>query len=408
MSLWPAEAIVRQRAFRLLRAAVVVCGLVAGLLGAAAVARAADVVRIPIAYLGQAVEPPPSLSNLEPPPADEGIDGGRLAIDDNNTTGKFLNQSFSFDAVHVPIGDDAVAAFKRLLDQGQRLVILNVPADVLLKIADVAKGKGVLLFNAGAADDRLRNADCRDDVFHIAPSRAMLADALAQYLAWKRWTKWLLVVGRRPGDKLFADAIKRAAKRFGGRIMAEKSWTFGPDVRRTAQAEMPKFTQGVDYDVLIVADESGEFGEYLAYRTWLPRPIAGTQGLVPTTWHWTHEQWGAVQLQNRFRDTFHRAMTALDYQVWAAVRAVGEAATRTNSGDAATIQTYIRGPRFELAGFKGQKLTFRTWDHQLRQPILLAAPRALVSSSPQKGFLHPTSLLDTLGYDAPETTCKLH
>lgn len=392
---------------RLGRAVAAAAALLAVSLVAALPARADEVTRIAIAYLSQIVETPPSLSNLRPPPADEGAAGGALAIGDNNTTGRFLNQEFVLETAEVPADGDAVAAFRELVDGGYRLFVLDVPASALLDIADAADGTGVLLLNADAPDDRLRGADCRDALLHIAPSRAMLADGLAQYLVWKRWREWFLIVGPREADRLFAAAIKRAATRFGAKIVAEKTWDFGPDARRTAQAEVPAFTQGDDHDVLVVADEIGAFGEYLAYRTWLPRPVAGTQGLVPTSWHWTHERWGAVQLQNRFRDTFDRDMTALDYRVWAAIRTIGEAATRAGSGEPEAIRDYVRGPDFELAGFKGQKLTFRTWDHQLRQPILLAAPKAMVSVSPQPGFLHPTSLLDTLGVDAPETECQL-
>ena len=279
------------------------------------------------------------------------------------------------------------------------------PADRLIAIADKAKALDVLLFNVGARDDRLRGEACRANVMHIAPSRSMLADGLAQYLIWKRWPRWFLVTGRRDGDKLYAQAVRRAAKKFGGKIVEEKNWDYGPDARRTAQAEVPKLTQGADYDVMIVADEIGEFGEYLAYRTWSPRPVVGTQGLVPTSWHRTHEQWGAAQLQKRFFKTYKRRMTALDYNVWAPIRSIGEGATRTNSAEFAKIRDYIRGGDFALAGFKGQKLTFRPWNWQLRQPILLAAPRAMVSVSPQKGFLHQHTPLDTLGADKPEAKC---
>lgn len=369
---------------------------------------AQEVAAIPIAYLSQEVELPPKLSNLELPPGDEGVAGGLLSIKDNNTTGFFLKQSFQLEIKDVPPDGDPLAAFEELTGQGFQFVILNVPADTLLRIADAAKGRDVLLFNAGAPDDRLRSADCRDNVLHIAPSRAMLADALGQYLAWKRWQEWFLVVGQREGDKLLATALKRAAKRFGAEIVEERSWDFGPDARRTAQAEVPTFTQGIDYDILMVADEIGVFGEYLAYRSWEPRPVAGTQGLTATSWHHTHERWGAAQLQSRFRRTYGRHMTPLDYHVWAAVRSIGEGATRSGSADFAAISDYIRGPNFELAGFKGQKLTFRHWNWQLRQPILLTAARALVSVSPQQGFLHQRSLLDTLGIDEPEAECQLH
>jgi ABC transporter substrate binding protein (PQQ-dependent alcohol dehydrogenase system) len=369
---------------------------------------AQDFQRIPIAYVSQVLERPPALSNLDLPPSDEGIAGGQLSIQDNNTTGRFLAQEFSLKAVTVPPDGGAPAVLQGLMRDGFQFVIVNVPADTLLEMADAARGSDVLLFNAGALDDRLRDTDCRGNVVHVAPSRAMLADALAQYLILKRWRDWFLVVGGREGDRQFASALKNAAKKFGARIVTERTWAFGADARRTAESEVPVFTQGVDYDILTVADELGEFGEYLAYRTWLPRPVAGTQGLIPTTWHRTHEQWGAAQLQSRFLKAFGRQMTPLDYQVWASGRAVAEAATRTRSTDFKTIRDYMLSGNFELAGFKGQKLTFRSWDQQLRQPILLAGPKAMVSVSPQQGFLHPRSELDTLGLDEPESHCKLH
>ena len=382
----------------ILSAAIICC--------AALQARAADPVEIRIGLLVQVVERPPKLSNLDIPPENEGLAGGQLSIKDNNTTGRFLGQKYTLKTVSVPPDGDVLKAFDELVQSGIRFVVLNVPADQLIAIADKAKGQDVLLFNAGAPDDRLRGEACRANVMHIVPSRAMLADGLAQYLIWKRWPKWFLVTGRRDGDKLYAQAVRRAAKKFGGKIVAERSWDYGPDARRTAQAEVPKLTQGADYDVMIVADEIGEFGEYLAYRTWSPRPVAGTQGLVPTSWHRTHEQWGAAQLQKRFFKTYKRRMTALDYNVWAPIRSIGEGATRTNSGDFAKIRDYIRGGDFELAGFKGQKLTFRPWNWQLRQPILLAAARAMVSVSPQKGFLHQRTPLDSLGADKPEAKCS--
>ena len=397
----------RDKAHRTLAAFAAVLGLAAVFdLATKGAEAAADAQEIAIAYISQIVERPPKLSNLDIPPEDEGLAGGLLSIKDNNTTGRFMGQVYSLKHMEVPADGDAVTAFDALLAEGFQHFVLNVPADALLKMADHAKDKEALLFNAGALDDRLRSADCRANLLHIPPSRAMLADALAQFLVWKRWRHWFLVVGRRDSDALFAESLKRAAKRFGAKIVEEKRWDYGPDARRTAQAEVPAFTQDVDYDVLVVADEIGEFGEYLAYRTWNPRPIVGTQGLTPTTWHRTHEQWGAAQLQSRFLKTNGRTMTPLDYHVWAAIRTIGEGATRSQSTSFADIKGYIRGPDFELAGFKGQKMTFRDWNGQLRQPILLSAARALVSTSPQQGFLHERSLLDTMGLDKPESECR--
>jgi len=168
------------------------------------------------------------------------------------------------------------------------------------------------------------------------------------------------------------------------------------------------FTQGAPaYDVLVAADESEVFASYLPYRTWDPRPVAGSAGLVPTSWDASHDQWGAVQLQDRFTKKFARRMTARDMQAWTAVRMIGEGAARTRSTDPSTLLNFMRGPDFALAAFKGRPLTLRDWNQQLRQPILLADGRMVVSVSPQEGFLHQVSELDTLGIDRPESKCKL-
>jgi ABC transporter substrate binding protein (PQQ-dependent alcohol dehydrogenase system) len=235
----------------------------------------------------------------------------------------------------------------------------------------------------------------------------MRADALAQYMMKKRWDKWFLVIGPNQEDRLFADAIKRAAKRFGMNIVAEKTWEHTYDARRTAQSDVAVFTQADDdYDVLVVADEQGQFGEYLDYRTWIPRPVIGTQGLIATAWHRTHEQWGAVQIQNRFKEKAGRWMEEQDYAAYLAVRAIGEAATRMQSNEIKQVKDYMLSDAFALQGYKGNPLSFRSWDGQLRQPVLLAAPRSLVAVAPIEGFLHPKTELDTLGYDQPESQCK--
>jgi len=375
---------------------------------------AADPISLKIGYLWRA-DRTETISLLDQPASNNGVAGAQLAIEDNNTTGKFLGQSFSLETTRLKDGDDPVTAMMQLADRGAPLVIVDLPADTLLKVADAARARNVFLFNASVADDRLRQEDCRADVIHVAPSRSMLADGLAQYLVWKRWRRWLLVLGSHDPDKLYADALRRAAGRFGAKIIQERVFADTGGARRTdsglvqIQSQIPLFTQSApDYDVLVAADESQVFASYLPYRTHDPRPVAGSAGLVPTSWDASLDQWGAIQLQDRFIRLFSRRMTALDMQAWTSVRMIGEAATRVNSSDPKSIVDYMKGPDFALAAFKGRKLTVRDWDLQLRQPILLTDGRVIISVSPQEGFLHQFSELDTLGIDRPETKCRLN
>ena len=297
----------------------------------------------------------------------------------------------------------------------ERLFVADVYGDQLLALADLPEAEGALIFNSRATDDELRTEECRANTFHIIPSRAMKADALAQYLVWKQWFDWFLIQGTLEPDLAFAAAIERAAKKFNGNIVEKREYKYAPTARRTdtghvqVQRQIPILTQDAeDHDVVVVADESDIFGEYLPYRLWDPRPVAGTQGLIATAWHRSNEQWGATQVQRRFQKFAGRWMTERDYTAWVTVRAVGEAVTRTKSADPKTIRDYLRGDQFQVAAFKGEGLTFRKWDQQMRQPILIVGARMLVSVSPQDAFLHQRTPLDTLGYDEPESQCRLN
>lgn len=372
-----------------------------------------QVTEIRIGYL-RAYAPQLALSVLDVPPRDEGIAGAQVAIGDNNTTGTFLGQKFTLDVTEIKPEGDAVAVFNDMMAKGDRYLLADISAKQLLSIADIARDKGVLIFNVGAPDDSLREEDCRVNVFHTAPTRTMLADGLAQYLIWKQWPKWVLLYGSHERDQLFAEALRRAATRFGGTIVAEKKFEDTGTARRTdsgtvqIQKQMPVFTQDLpDHDVVLVADESEVFGTYVPFRTWVPRPVAGTAGLIPTGWHPASEQWGGTQIQNRFAKKNGRRMLSKDMSAWTATRIIGDAATRTQGGDEAKISAFIRSDDFSIAAFKGQKLTFRKWNLQLRQPIFLGDGRSVVSTSPQEGFLHQFSELDTLGIDQPETKCAL-
>lgn len=383
------------------------------LLGVFVTVVAAQPLDVKIGYLRRAKHPE-TISLTQMPPPDDGLAGAQMAAKDNDTTGRFLNQQYSLVDVHLKPGGDLAAAVAQLADQGVSLVVADLPADALLKAADAGKAGGMLFFNAAATDDRLRQQDCRANVIHTAPSRAMLADGLAQYLVWKKWTRWLLVTGSHERDKLYAAALKRAATRFGAKILQEREFKDTGGARRTdsgvvqIQRQIPVFTQQApDYDVLVAADESEVFASYLPYRTWNPRPVAGSAGLMPTSWDASNGLWGGIQMQNRFIARFKRLMTALDMQAWTAVRMIGEAASRKGSADPKVILDFLKSPQLALGAFKGQKLTLRDWDLQLRQPILLTDARTIVSVSPQEGFLHQYSELDTLGYDRPETKCKL-
>jgi len=370
--------------------------------------------QVHIGYLGLEADGLDPVSLLDTVIEDAGLRGAELGIADNNATGAFMGQEFILAHEIVERDGDVLAAFDSLLAGGADWIISDLPYEQLSTLMAGAAEEEVTIFNVRAPDNVLRNEECLANLFHTTPSRAMLTDALAQFLIYKRWDDWALVVGNTPEDALLADAFKRSAERFGAQIVGELQWPHTPMARRSEggfhaiQREVPVFLQDLhDHDMLLVIDETDYFGEYFPYQTWYPRPVGGSVGLIPAAWHRAHESWGAVQLHRRFEQLADRWMTPRDFAAWVAVRAVGEAASRTQSVEREALVDYMRSESFELGAYLGDPVTFRPWDQQMRQPVLVAGPRMVASVSPQEGFLHPRTPLDSLGDDEPETRCQI-
>ncbi|WP_187430837.1 ABC transporter substrate-binding protein [Roseobacter fucihabitans] len=351
------------------------------------------------------------ISRYDLPPADLGFAGAALADEDNGTTGGFLGHTYeTVTAASTP--EAAEATMAQILEDGIRLIVVQARAAELLRLSDQAAAAGALVFNARAPDVELRDGSCRGNLLHTAPSNAMMADAVAQFAVWKKWTDWFLISGSNPADVALAEAYRKAARKFGARIVEDRAFEDTGGSRRTdsghvlVQRQLPTFTQGAeDHDVVIAADGTDYFARFLSYHLWTPRPVMGSGGLVPTTFHGAHEAYGATQYQTRFEGLTGRYAKPEDYNVWLALRVIGEAVTRANTAEPDGVRDYAVSDAFELAAFKGQKVTFRDWNGQLRQPILLYDGMITVSVSPQEGFLHQNSLLDTMGLDRPESSC---
>ncbi len=354
----------------------------------------------------------PSL--LETHPADLGVSGSEEATSELNTAGKFIGWHFTLNVITVPEGGNLAAAAQRLLARGPGVIIADLKANDLLTLADLPAARNALILDMRTIDDSLRQRQCRANVFHILPNQAMLTDALAQYLVWKRWSRWFVIQGPTAGDAVYAADIRRSAARYGARVVAEKTYSYNPGSRRSdtgyqqIQTQMPLATEASgDYDVIFVADETDLFGDYLPYNTYAARPVVGTQGLVASAWTPAYQEYAALQMQQRFDLFAHRGMRERDYGGWLAVRIIGNAVMRAGATSPLAMRKYLRSKDFLVAGYKGQGLTFRRWDNQLRQPVLLSTPLMTVSMSPQHGFLHPGYTTDTLGFDEPETKCHL-
>jgi len=333
-------------------------------------------------------------------PTGPASDGVGVALDETSFEMDARGTGVTLDTVEVDSLDAAKKAAQKAAADGAAAIVTQLPADWTLGVTDAVK---LPVLNVGSADERLREADCRATLFHLLPSERMRADAIAQTLAAARWRDALLLVGPDPRDATRSAVVQATLKRYGLKVEEQRSYKLSADPRERDKANLKLLTKG-DYDVVWVVDSDGEFARTLPYRTVLPRPVVGDGGLTALAWHAQFERFGAPQVSRRFARKAKRLMTDQDWAAWMAGKALAAAAIAAPNGGVPDFGKALATA--ELDGSKGVAMSFRPWDGQLRQPMLLTDGQGVVATAPAAGILHPRNVLDTLGGDQPEKLCK--
>ena len=331
-------------------------------------------------------------------PAAEGV---QVALDEGSFELEAAGAAVALATATARSVESARAAAQAAEKAGAALILTDLPADWTLAVADAVK---LPVLNLGAPDDNLRQQDCRARLYHLLPSERMRADAIAQTLVSRKWSKLLLLVGTGPNDQQRAATAQASIKRYGLQVVASKPFKLSTDPRERDLANPLLLTAGAAYDAVWIIDSDGEFARGLPYRTVLPRPVVGDAGLVALAWHAQFERYGAPQVSRRFFKAAKRPMTDRDWAAWMAGKTLLAVATAAPKGpNSAWAQALAKT---SIDGSKGVGMSFRAWDGQLRQTMLLTDGQGVIAQAPIEGLLHPTDVLDTLGADAPEKLCK--
>jgi ABC transporter substrate binding protein (PQQ-dependent alcohol dehydrogenase system) len=333
------------------------------------------------------------------------LDGAKTALRESRVIGRSIGIKFELREAMLGEGEDVVDALAALIGEGIRFFLLDLPLQDVARAAGALADRDVILFNIRHGAGELRGRDCSPVLFHTAASDAMLMDGLAQFLFKRNWTDVLVLEGEEGSDLVLSAAFQASARKFRLNVVEVRPFVLSNDPRVRDQNNVTLLTGDADYDVVFLADTLGEFGRYVAYQTYRPRPIVGSEGLIASAWHWTWERHGAPQLNQRFDRIADRRMTDADYAAWAAVKSVVEAMVRSESREAGTVRDYLTSEAFTLDTYKGAPGNFRSWNNQLRHAVLLHTHNAVIARAPLDEFLHQTNTMDTLGQDEPETGC---
>lgn len=334
------------------------------------------------------------------------IAGAELGLKDVSTLGRAANVHFMVEHHSVPADGDVSSDIASLAATHPAMVLLDLPHDDIVTAAKAVPVGALALINIRDTSDDLRRTLCGTALFHTIPSQSAYSDALAQMMVRKNWKRILTLFGPEPEDQELAKIFATSAKKFGAKIIDTKPFIAGNDPRKREENSTALMTGDSDYDVIYVADTTGDFGRFVEFRQIKPRPIIGSEGLKASAWHRAAERYGAPQVNHRFERDAGRPMSDMDWSAWVAVKALAEAVAREKAMTGPAISAALLSGKIDVEMTKGIPGSFRAWDHQLRQPIMLHTADAVIAMAPIEGFLHENSILDTLGLSDRDTNCK--
>ena len=294
------------------------------------------------------------------------------------------------------------------------LIILDLPLNTMEQVAQITNRLKLVAFNVRHSDAYLRDTLCLTHVFHTIPSDQMYFDALGQFLVYRGWRKVLVIQGPSEQDTERAKTLLVSLKKFGATVVDQRIFSLShhPDDRDENKPEF--ITGGISYDVVAVIDSQKDYGRYLQYSTRSARPVVGDVGLTPASWHFSLERYGAPQLNERYRSfkagdplSAQISMTDAEFAAWSAVKLISNSINSRQKRDDLNLLSVLQDPASQVDLYKGTRGSIRHWNNQLRQPVLLATPDAVIAIAPMPKFLHPKHYVDTLGIDEPESQCQL-
>ncbi|SEA82350.1 MULTISPECIES: branched-chain amino acid ABC transporter substrate-binding protein [Acidovorax] len=341
-------------------------------------------------------------------PQGRALQGVELAVEDTALELQDAGVELSVRDLVLPSAADLPRALQELKAAQVVHIVADLPEAPLRALvrSGPAMLGDVMVFNASLPEDSLRAEGCAPHLLHTLPSQQMEADALAQFLAVRQWRKLLVLRGTQPADAPLAAAWARALPRHGLEAVQTRAFKLSGEANERDLANVRKLSSEPGYDVVAVLDSDGEFARGVPYATQWPRPVVGAAGLVAQAWHPQWQRYGGSQLNRRFAKLAQRPMQGQDWAAWMAGKAVVAALVDAPQSSVAQQLQRLRSGAVALDGFKGQRLTFRPWDGQLRQPVLLSHGDAVAAMAPLGEWLRAGEALDTLGMDAAQSSCR--
>lgn len=313
------------------------------------------------------------------------INAAKLAVDEINAAGGVLGRQLQL----VPEDDQnpgvAVQKATKLIQQEKVDALMGtVSSAVCLAVMEVADRSKMLLVNTGSNSDEIRGKRCNYYTFSLEGSNSQYVNTIGRYLIkQKQYKRWYFLTS----DYAFGHDLLRVSrtllKKMGGTEIGSELIPTGTMDFSTYLLKVRNLKPDVVFQNLAGTDQTNFMKQYAEFG--MTTEVAG--GLIDTLLMWPVGV-GAItgsfpllwwyDLPYDETKRFSAAFTKKygkppENQAWGdyySTKAIAQAMQQAGTTDSKKVVEAMEKIKFD--GGKGRQLYFRTWDHQLMQPIWVA------------------------------------
>lgn len=291
-----------------------------------------------------------------------------------------------------PTVETAIRAGQRMVEAEKvHALVGGVGAGQAEALAEIAAAAQIPFFNVGETSDAFRRDAFSPYLFHVEASDAMYLDAMGQLAVQAGQTRWLVVSDDSDRGQALSARVDLTAEKAGctiaGKIEVQTaSPVYFSDIDEMSEIDADVIFVLINYEdfftLMVQMEQEGVTVPVLTF----PHTITQTRDFVAASrgrltvlnpakhvalWETTRTDGGAgdfnLQVQARYAEP-------ADPTAWAsfhAIKIIVETIEATGSTDADTMIAHLEDPETTFDVLKGPAVSFRPWDHQLRQPLAI-------------------------------------
>jgi branched-chain amino acid transport system substrate-binding protein len=313
------------------------------------------------------------------------INAAKLAAEEINAAGGVLGRQLQL----VPEDDQnpgvAVQKATKLIQQEKVDALMGtVSSAVCLAVMEVADRSKMLLVNTGSNSDEIRGKRCNYYTFSVEGSNSQYVNTIGRYLIkQKQYKRWYFLTS----DYAFGHDLLRVSrtllKKMGGTEIGSELIPTGTMDFSTYLLKVRNLKPDVVFQNLAGTDQTNFMKQYAEFGMTMevagglidtllmwPVGVGAITGSFPLLWWYDLPYEETKRFSAAFTKKYGKPPENQAWGDYYSTKAIAMAMQQAGTTDSKKVVDAMEKIKFD--GGKGRQLSFRSWDHQLMQPMWVA------------------------------------